>query len=123
MKLHINMNNITRESVCYPEWTQMYFVRVQNNLKSGLSKESEKTNTIIKEHIVRNLTNGYERLKTRFNVDMTQLDDEYDTLIRMIDIMSYGEYRQFASLVIAPYQHLEFDDDSLNILREAGYNT
>lgn len=122
MKLHINEDNLTPGSAYYPEWTAMYFVKVHNNLIPNLSKEDEKTNARIKSNIVRNLTEGYERLKTRFVVDIAQVDDEYDTLIRMIDIMPYGQYREFASLVIEPYQNLEFDEDSPDIIRKAGFN-
>lgn len=122
MKLHINENNITDCSIHYPEWTQMYFVQANNSLKPNLSEESEKTSPAIKKRIVSNLTEGYVRLKARFDVEIVQMDDEYDTLVRMIDIMPYGEYRQFASLVIAPYQHLEYDDDSLKRLEELGYD-
>ena len=117
MKLHVDENNISRTSIYYPEWTEQYFVRVQNDLKPNSSNENKKTNAIIKNRIVNNLTEGYVRLKTRFMMDNTQIDDEYDTLIRMIDIMSYGQYCNFASCIIEPYQHLEYDDDSLNILK------
>lgn len=86
MKLHVDENHISRTSIYYPEWTEQYFVRVQNDLKSDSSNENKKTNAIIKNRIVNNLADGYARLKTRFMMDNAQIDDEYDTLIRMIDI-------------------------------------
>ena len=49
------------------------------------------------------------------------MNDEEDTLIRLINILSAEQYVELANSILAQYCHIEFDEASLEKLNKLGY--
>lgn len=120
MKLHINEDNITRNSVYYPKWTQMYFTTLLKlvNMPESIGANDSFTHIALEE-INRYVYGSYNRLAVRFEVDNEQIEDEKETLIRMLETMPANEYKALVNLLVEPYCHIELDEESQKAIEEA----
>ena len=116
MKLAISANAILTNSVNYCKWTQMYFEEMCVALKREDAVQNGQLSDGTKALLLFNLPMGYARLKARFEVDNAQIDDERDTLLRLMDRLSVEQYIKLAENILTPYCHLEFDEASLERL-------
>lgn len=104
----------------YPEWTQMYFTALYDlvNSPDSIGASGSFTNIATKE-IENNVYGGFNRLAIRFEVDKEQVEDEKETLIRMLPILPADEYKALVNLLVKPYCHIELDKDSQKAIEEA----
>lgn len=116
MKLAITSKPLSASTIHYCEWTQMYF----EEMCVALERKDVIQNGHISAHtrglLLDGLPMGYSRLKSRFEVDNVQMDDEEETLVRLIDTLSADQYVALAKAILTPYRHLEFDEASLERL-------
>ena len=116
MKLAITSKPLSAPAIHYCEWTQMYF----EEMCVALERKDVIQNGYISAHtrdfLLHGLPMGYTRLKSRFDVDNRQMDDEEETLVRLIDTLSADQYVALAKAILTPYRHLEFDEASLERL-------
>lgn len=100
----------------------MYFEQMCDALKREEAIQNGQLSDETKALLLFNLHMGYNRLKARFEVDNTQIDDERDTLVRLMDILSVKQYIELAENILTPYCHIEFDEASLEKLDKLGYS-
>lgn len=120
MKLAISTNAILDNAVNYCKWTQMYFEEMCVALMREEATQNGQLSDETKALLSFNLPMGYNRLKSRFDVDNRQMDDEEETLVRLMDTLSADQYVALAKAILTPYQHLEFDEASLERLDKLG---
>lgn len=116
MKLAIAIKPISASAIHYCEWTQMYFKQMCDALKRKGTIQNGHLNNNTKELLLCGLPMGYSRLKSRFEVDSVQMNDEEDTLVRLMDTLSVKQYIELAENILTPYCHIEFDEASLEKL-------
>lgn len=108
-------------AVHYCEWTQQYFTEICEILSRNDIIQNGHFSDDITKTLLWDIREGYARLKTRFDVDETQMNDEEDTLVRLINILSAEQYVELANSILAQYCHIEFDEASLEKLNKLGY--
>ena len=108
-------------AVHYCEWTQQYFTEICEILSRNDIIQNGHFSDDIKKILLRDIREGYTRLKSFFDVDKTQMNDEEDTLVRLINILSAEQYVELAESILTPYCHIEFDEASLEKLNKLGY--
>ena len=108
-------------AVHYCEWTQQYFTEICEILSRNDIIQNGNFGDDIKKILLRDIREGYTRLKSFFDVDKTQMNDEEDTLVRLINILSAEQYIELAESLLTPYCHIEFDEASLEKLNKLGY--
>ena len=108
-------------AVHYCEWTQQYFTEICEILSRNDIIQNGNFGDDIKKILLRDIREGYTRLKSFFDVDKTQMNDEEDTLVRLINTLSAEQYIELAESVLTPYCHIEFDEASLEKLNKLGY--
>ena len=108
-------------AVHYCEWTQQYFTEICEILSRNDIIQNGNFGDDIKKILLRDIREGYTRLKSFFDVDKTQMNDEEDTLVRLINILSAEQYVELAENILTPYCHIEFDEASLEKLNKLGY--
>ena len=122
MKLAIAIKPISASAIHYCEWTQMYFEQLCVALNRKSAIQNGHLNNDTKELLLCGLPMGYSRLKSRFEVDSVQMDDEEDTLVRLIDTLPSEQYIELAINILTPYCHIEFDEATLEKLDKLGYS-
>lgn len=122
MKLAISANAILDNAVNYCKWTQMYFEEMCVALMREEATQNGQLSDETKALLSFNLPMGYNRLKARFEVDNAQMDDEEDTLVRLMDTLSAKRYIELAESILTPYCHIEFDEATLEKLDKLGYS-
>lgn len=105
----------------YCEWTQQYFDNACERLERPGIIKNGKLDVDVEENVLRDIKMGYSRLKTRFDVEYGQMNDEMDTLVRMIKILPAEQFIELAEIMLTPYRHLEFDEASKELLDKLGY--
>lgn len=120
MKLAITSKPLSASAIHYCEWTQMYFEKMCVALKRKSAIQNGHLNNDTKELLLYGLPMGYSRLKSRFEVDSVQMDDEEDTLVRLMDTLPVEQYIELAINILTPYCHIEFDEASLERLDKLG---
>lgn len=108
-------------AVHYCEWTQQYFTEICEILSRNDIIQNGHFGDDIKKVLIFDIRAGYTRLKSRFDVDETQMNDEEDTLVRLINILSAEQYIELANSILTQYCHIEFDEASLEKLNKLGY--
>lgn len=121
MKLAIAIKPISASAIHYCEWTQMYFEEMCVALKRKSAIQNGHLNNETKELLLYCLPMGYTRLKSRFEVNSVQMDDEEDTLVRLMDTLPAEQYIELAINILTPYCHIEFDEATLEKLDKLGY--
>lgn len=116
MKLAINSKSLSAPAIHYCKWTQMYFEQMCEALERKDTIQNGQISARTRDLLLYGLPMGYHRLKSRFEVDNAQMDDEEDTLVRLIDTLSADQYVALAKTILTPYRHLEFDEASLERL-------
>ena len=120
MKLTLTTKSVPSSAIYYCEWTQAYFEEMCVILEYKNAVQNGRLNDQVKKLLLRDISAGYARLKSRFDVDKTQMDDEADTLLRLINTLSGEQYVELAKNILTPYRHLEFDEASLERLDKLG---
>lgn len=108
-------------AVHYCEWTQQYFTEICEILSRNDIIQNGNFGDDIKKILLRDIRAGYTRLKSFFDVDETQMNDEEDTLVRLINTLSAEQYIELANSILTQYCHIEFDEASLEKLNKLGY--
>lgn len=118
MIIRLKSRQLTNGAPYWCEWTQMYFTEVYDILgRKDIFEKNGSLDTDTKASLENRIWMGYQRMKSRFEVDEAQMDDEKDTLLRMRDILPPQEYIKMAKLIIEPYTKLELDQKSLDRLK------
>lgn len=105
----------------YCEWTQQYFDNACKTLKCADIIKNRTLDRRVKDEVLRDIKMGYSRLKTRFDVDYEQMNDEMDTLVRLIEVLPAEQFVELTKIMLTPYRHLEFDEASKELLDKLGY--
>lgn len=118
MIVSLKSGQLTNGAPYWCKWTQMYFTEMYDRLeRKNIFEKDGSLDEDIKELLKSDVLMGYSRLNSRFNMDEGQMEDERETLLRLMNILPAQEYIKMAKLIIEPYTKLELDKKSLDRLK------
>lgn len=109
MKLEVNelYEGVRGYEKFFPAWTRNETEAFLSNIKRGRVKKDGAFYKRDKELYVYYVNKVYENLMHRFAVDVDEIKEERDTVLRMLDALPAEQFKSFITLAFEPYTTLE----------------
>lgn len=100
---------IERWSKCFVKWTKNEFEELVRLTKKARVKKDGTFYKRDKEVINDKTVAYYRALWGRFELDKAMIEDERDTVLRMLHSLPTGQFRNVAKITFKPYINLKND--------------